>query len=539
MRSRAFLAAAFIIAALCAATVLSGGCGAGGRPEYSYVVEQGDLPIGSQTVRLPAEGGVPLYSSVERRPFKPADTATYRKLTLTAGLEELEGYYSSRRVPGAAYRTWISREGDKYSFLADDLQTFDDAVLQTERTVLPYESDSACLMQALADRFFGSDLERASAFAVVPSRGALLRELLVERDGNSGLKVTSPGLPDVRMQFDGSGVLSEAEGGGLVIRRGNPGAMNSRAFMPVAGARAVKEVRVRTPEELDDGEHLELAGSFYIPAGKGPHPAVVLAGDFGPHDRTGNGFIAQVARRLVDDGFAVLACDKRGIPGSQGDYGRYTRLTAEEDLNAQVDYMVLRGDVDIDNISLVGYGEGGQLASAVAASNPYVRALVLMATPSVPLFPDLTAYQLHTAESSGLVQPAEITSERLRLETEARVLNETSGDTVELQGHELFLGWMRSQAYSDPMTPVGELSVPVLVMQGGRDVVVAPAHSEAMMKALAGRGRGTQELALFDELGHDFGPMLSEAVSIPYRAHPEVEPGVLEKLSTWLKSVAR
>jgi pimeloyl-ACP methyl ester carboxylesterase len=390
----------------------------------------------------------------------------------------------------------------------------------------------------LADRFFDADLRSASAFAIVPSRGALLRELLVERDGDSGLKVTSPGLPDVRMEFDSSGLLSRAEGGGLLIERGKPGGMSSRPFMPVGGARAVKEVRVPAPEKLKGGEHLELAGSLYVPAGKAPHPAVVLAGDFGPQDRTGNGFLAQVARRLVDDGFAVLTCDRRGIPQSQGDYATYTRETAERDLNAQVDFLVLRGDIGIDSISLVGYGEGGQLASSVAASNPYVKAVVLMATPSVPLFPDLTAYQLQAAESSGLVEPAEITAERLRLGTEVSTLNETSGDTVELEGQELFLGWMRSQAFSDPLASVRALEVPALVVQGGRDVVVAPEHADAIMRALQERGSGTQELALFDELGHEFGLVLSEAASIPYRAHPEMDEKVLKKVSSWLKALA-
>jgi hypothetical protein len=55
------------------------------------------------------------------------------------------------------------------------------------------------------------------------------------------------------------------------------------------------------------------------------------------------------------------------------------------------------------------------------------------------------------------------------------------------------------------------------------------------MQALEARGRGTQELAFFENLGHDFGPMLLEGASVPYRAHPEVERAVLDKVAGWLR----
>jgi pimeloyl-ACP methyl ester carboxylesterase len=532
-------AAIYLFAVLVAALAFAAGCG-GGRPgEVSYTVRQGGrngIVVGAQAVRYHQKGGRLEYGGVERRPYQVEPTTTYRRLTVSPDRSKLEGYWSSRRVPGAPFHTYINHPGDLYSYLDDRLQTFDYASPSASSGGnLPFEPDSACLMQALADKFFAAKVEQATALVIVPSRSSVVQPVYIRREGKAGLKVTGEGIGDVDMKFDGAGVLEEATGGGVFIRKGRAGAMSSRPFQPQGRAREIMEVRVPTPDRIPGGERLELAGSLYIPQGKRPHRAVVLAGDFGPRDRTGGGFLSQVAERLAGDGMVVLTCDKRGIPKSQGTYATYTRETAAADLNAQVDYLTLRGDIDIGHIAIVGYGEGGQLASQVAASNPYVSSLVMMAAPSVPLFPDLTLLQARTAEAAGAMRPAEEEAVELRVSNQLNLLGQVPGDYVKLGGHELFLGWMRSQATADPLASAGALAIDVLVVQGGRDAVVLPEQARQTMRALEVRSRGTQELALFEGLGHDFGPMLLEGASVPYRAHPQVDRAVLDKVSGWLK----
>lgn len=530
MRTVSLSAAVLLLAAALAAP---SGCG-GGR-DTTYVVVQGGIEIGSQAVRVLERDTEAVYEGTERRPFKVYDTTVERELRLSEDLAEFRGYISNRRVPGADYRTSLSRTGEEYSFLEDQLQTFKYSRFTTPDRLTAFEPDSACLMQALADKFNRAGVQQAVALVVVPSRGGVPRQLFVESEGDGALKVTSPGLPEVRMELDGSGKLSRARVEGIVIERGKAGSMRSKPFMPVAEARAVKEVRVRTPDRLTGGEDLELAGSLYVPAGKRPFRGVVLAGEFGPQDRTGGGFLAQVAERLVGEGFAVLTCDRRGVPESDGDYSVYTRETAVSDLNAQVDYMALRGDIDTDSICVVGYGEGGQLAAEVAASNPYVSSLVLMATPSVPLFPDLAAAGVVLAGEEGLQQP-EVDAALQGIAYAAGLLSEVDGDTVELDGQELFLGWMRSEASGDPLAFMGELKIPVLVVQGGRDGLVPAGQAEEIVMAVQAGGTGTAELAYFEELGHTFGVVFPEGAVVPYREHPEVEAAVLDAVAAWLSA---
>lgn len=534
LKGRLFKLALCLLALLMALPAFTG-CG-GGRPaQVSYVVRQDRIAIGKQSVRYEKKAGETTYSASERRPYAVYDTTTYRAVAVTADLRSLKSYYSNRRVPGASYRTYINRAGSDYYYLDDKLQVFGyEPRLSAQRSFLPFEPDSACLMQALADKFFASRLKEAAALVIIPSRGSALREVLVKRESKGTLSVTGEGIPQLSLEFDGSGVLSQASGGGMVISRGGSGAMGSRPFQPTGKAREITDVKIATPDKLPGGDKLELAGSLYIPSGKRPYAAVVLAGDFGPQDRTGGGFLAQLARKLVDDGMAVLACDKRGVPQSQGGYGTYTFDTAVSDLNSQIDYLVLRGDVDIQRISLVGFGEGGAVACKVAAANPYVSSLALMATPSVPLFPQLSLVQVQGELNVGLVSRAEAVSAALQIQNLAGLVASTGATTIKLEGHGLFLGWMRSQAANGALTSVGALKVPVLVMQGGRDASVPPDQAKQIMATLQGRGTGTQELALFENLGHDFGPMLLEAQTVPYRDHPIVDPAVLKKLSGWL-----
>ena len=56
-----------------------------------------------------------------------------------------------------------------------------------------------------------------------------------------------------------------------------------------------------------------------------------------------------------------------------------------------------------------------------------------------------------------------------------------------------------------------------------------------IMDTLSARGKSTQKLALFEKLGHSFGTMFSEGATAPYRAHPEIDPEVLNAVSSWLK----
>ena len=115
-----------------------------------------------------------------------------------------------------------------------------------------------------------------------------------------------------------------------------------------------------------DGER--LAG-WYLPSRNGA--AVVLR--HGAGSTTAD--VMRHARVLNDAGYGVLATDARGHGGSGGqgmDLGWYGEL----DIQAAVDALAARRDVDAGRIGVVGLSMGGEEAIGAAGADSRIRAVV-------------------------------------------------------------------------------------------------------------------------------------------------------------------
>jgi uncharacterized protein len=534
-RSRSLLAALVGLALLVPA--VAGGCGGGKVDTNSYSVKQSGKTVGSQVVKIEETGTGILYTGTEKMPFSEFGATNNRNLTVAKDLKNMISYNSTRVVPGASYPTYIAAVSTGFSFLSDDLQTFEYVPeLPQGKSIIVIEPDSAALMQALLDRFLSAGGTNAAAWVVIPSRGSVARQISIERRTQFSLHLTGQGFADVDVAFDKSSFVTSVRTGDILVQKGSASSLEARAYAPQAKASRVDSVRVQTPDKLKNGDRLELAGSMYFPrSGTKPYQAVILTGDSGPQDVTGGGFLSQVADSLAGQGFAVLVCARRGIPESAGDYATHTRKTLLSDIDSQVDYLVNRGDIDKQKIALVGYGQGGLLSSASAITNPYVKRIALMASPAVTMFPDFALMQLQLGLQQGIILPEEASFDETLINGLVSTVNSTPSATAMVGGHKVFLDWMRSWMQVKPLTDFAAMKVPALVMQGTADSVVPVSQADQIMQALASRPGGVQKLETFDGLGHSFGKELSQAASMPYREHPVIDPKVLDSLGAWLK----
>lgn len=135
------------------------------------------------------------------------------------------------------------------------------------------------------------------------------------------------------------------------------------------------------------GAGVTLAGSLTVPKGAGPWPAVVLVHGSGPNNRDQDVFGHKVFLVLADyltrRGIAVLRYDKRGVGESNGDYASATTLDFADDAQAAVAFLRTRPDINRRHIGMVGHSEGGLIAPMVAARDPQLAFVVLMAGPGV------------------------------------------------------------------------------------------------------------------------------------------------------------
>ena len=100
----------------------------------------------------------------------------------------------------------------------------------------------------------------------------------------------------------------------------------------------------------NDPGPVKLAGTFSVPNGEGPFPAVLLIAASGPEarDENADGHLVFVvlADHLLRQGVAVLRYDKRGVGASTGDFDKATFDDLVSDAAAAFRYLKSRPGCD-------------------------------------------------------------------------------------------------------------------------------------------------------------------------------------------------
>ena len=111
-----------------------------------------------------------------------------------------------------------------------------------------------------------------------------------------------------------------------------------------------------------------LGGTLLIPAGTGPHPAVVCVHGSGEQSR--NGFVSLirfVADHFARHGIAVLIYDKRGVGDSTGDWSKQTLDDLAADALSGFKMLQARKDIDSKQIGLWGGSQAGWIMPKMTA----------------------------------------------------------------------------------------------------------------------------------------------------------------------------
>jgi pimeloyl-ACP methyl ester carboxylesterase len=132
-----------------------------------------------------------------------------------------------------------------------------------------------------------------------------------------------------------------------------------------------------------------IRASYFNESGLDKSPAVIVVTGSGdstfreswePGD---NGFWKPLTNLFVNNGYAVLLLEKRGINGSKGHWEHQSFEDRAEDVKDAIDYLRTRDDINKGRIGLVGHSQGGwvvQLASVIYKDD--VSFIVNLAGPS-------------------------------------------------------------------------------------------------------------------------------------------------------------
>jgi pimeloyl-ACP methyl ester carboxylesterase len=233
-----------------------------------------------------------------------------------------------------------------------------------------------------------------------------------------------------------------------------------------------------------------------VPAAVARRPAVVLVSAPGPQDRdytlygtTGNvPVFGQLAGALASHGYVTVRYDARGVGQSGGRVENATLDDYAQDVRHVINWLRRQRDVDGNRIAVVGYGEGAAVALLAARREDRIRAVTLLAAPSVGGRALTLEQQRDLLDRLGVSQA----EREAKIALQNRVLEATitdegwEGVPIEFR-RQADSATFRSWLLFEPEPVIRRLEQPLLIVHGSVDQEIAPSHADRLETLARGR----------------------------------------------------
>lgn len=290
---------------------------------------------------------------------------------------------------------------------------------------------------------------------------------------------------------------------------------------------------------------LATPGTLSLPNSPRPAPAAVLLAGSGPLDRDAtlgrNKILKDLAWGLASRGIAVLRFDKVT-------YTHRNALANVTDFTVVDEYVqpavaavrLLRNhpSVDAARVFVLGHSQGGTMAPRIAAAEPAVAGLVILAGATQPLHHTLVRQfrYLATLREPGTDPDADPAVQTI---TQQSTLIDSPALSPYTPERLLPLGipaayWLDLRRY-DPVAVAAQLDKPMLIVQGGRDYQVTLADDLTGWQAgLADRPDVT--IRIHDADNHLFFSGSGLPAPAEYEPAQHVDETVVTDIAQWVTS---
>ena len=316
------------------------------------------------------------------------------------------------------------------------------------------------------------------------------------------------------------------------------------------------EIPQRRIEEISfrSGE-FELVGDLVVPAGDGPHPAVIVVSGSGPQTRYSTPGYQTVWHRFGDAGFAVFSWDKPGSGDSTGSLSDEYEITERaEILVAGIAAIAARRDIDAGRIGLWGLSQAGWVMPKALAMTDEIAFMIVVsggAEDSIEQLAYLIGRRLVCqggSEKDGeLVEtyaaPAlkaetyEAHKRALEVIIDVPGLDLAYGAEVRLVPEADWRPWPRGiDSFFDPMDVIEQTTIPVLAIYGELDKNIDPIQGgTAYETALETAGNTNYHVEVIPGVGHT---MLEHRTGCIGEAGSATSARYLELLDEWIVYLA-
>ncbi len=376
-----------------------------------------------------------------------------------------------------------------------------------------------------------------------------------------------PGAPT----FDGTLAGSEIQGTFSQGGQSFPFHLGREVVPPPARPQEPKPPFPYTAEEVHyTNNGIQLAGTLTLPPGDGPFPAVLLLTGSGAQNRDeeifGHKPFLVLADHLTRAGIAVLRMDDRGVGGSTGSVAQSTTADFADDALAGVQFLKAHPHIAPGRIGLLGHSEGGIIAPLAATRSRDVAFVVLLAGTGVPGSQVILDQGARIARAEGAPEerirqrregqkkvfelmltekdPAALRTKlrdllRAQLallpEAERKALGDNLDLAVDRQVELALTPWFRYFLAYDPRPALTQLKIPVLALNGEKDLQVAPdLNLPAIAQALKTAKDRDVTLKRLPGLNHLFQHATTGDIAEYAKSEETISPEVLDLVTKWI-----
>ena len=304
-----------------------------------------------------------------------------------------------------------------------------------------------------------------------------------------------------------------------------------------------------------------LAGTLTLPKKVGHFPVVILITGSGPENRDeelfGHKPFLILADYLTKKGIAVLRFDDRGFGKSTGDFKTATTVDFARDVQAGVDYLKTRKEIDKSKIGLIGHSEGGVIAPIVAGNSKDVDFIVLLAGTGIRgdklilLQKEKLERQMGVPENEiqkgqeiykgayDLILKSNASNDTLKKQIKSYFKSQFGDKKSELEINaataQITNPWMVYFLKFDPASALEKVKCPVLAINGDKDLQVpADVNLDAIKKALAKGGNSKVTAKALPNLNHMFQECKTGLPNEYETIEQTFSPIALEEVSKWI-----
>jgi pimeloyl-ACP methyl ester carboxylesterase len=249
----------------------------------------------------------------------------------------------------------------------------------------------------------------------------------------------------------------------------------------------------------------------------------------------------------------VLRVDDRTMGGSTGDVLHATTADFATDVEAGVAFLKTRADVDPRKIGLIGHSEGGLIAPMVAARNPAVAFIVMLAGPGLRGDEIILEQQRLVAKAMGTSADQVEKQGRQQRALIKAVMNGPSARTAaaailvqggmptqqaEAAAEQTASPWFRYFLAYDPIPALKKVKVPVLALGGSLDLQV-PAEADLAAIRVALKDNPDVTVAELPGLNHLFQTAKTGAPSEYREIEETIAPIALRTVGDWILAHTR